>query len=189
MIQSNEIWKPVVGYEGLYRVSSIGNVYSEIKDVPTKWGSSFKRGGIVLKSSLDADGYERVRLYKNQKSKTVQVHRLVAMAFIDKVEGKDQVNHMNGKRNDNRLENLEWCTCKENIIHSFKFHGRTTKLIIYVQPVRITKDGFSLTFDSIKECREYLGASEAGFSKQMKKGRTYRGWIIERLEKREKVAA
>jgi hypothetical protein len=96
-----EHWKAIKGYEG-YEVSNLGKVRSP---------------RIILKGSLQGKGYVRVDLPKERKSKHISVHRLVAEAFIPNPLKKDQVNHINGIKTDNRLENLEWVTCKENHAH------------------------------------------------------------------------
>lgn len=95
-----EIWKDINGYEGLYQVSNKGNVRSLITNKNLK--------------QADLRGYKRVVLSKNNEVKTKQVHRLVAEAFIDNREGKQQVDHINCLRDDNRVENLRWTTPKEN---------------------------------------------------------------------------
>lgn len=103
-----EIWKDIPGFEGHYKVSNLGNVLS------------FKKGKTKIKTTtLDKkQGYVMVILHMNNKPKTIRVHRLVALAFLEQIEGKDFVNHKNGIRHDNRLENLEWCTKQENSIHA-----------------------------------------------------------------------
>lgn len=107
-------WKDVVGYEGQYMVSDTGQVKSLDKIVPSKNGTRKVQGKIMALSSLPK-GYKRVQL----KGRGYSVHRLVAFAFIERINGKDFVNHKNGIPSDNRVENLEWCTVSENTKHAY----------------------------------------------------------------------
>jgi hypothetical protein len=109
-----EIWKDVVGYEGLYLVSDLGNM----KSLPR----GFTKGKI-LKPMLQR-GYANICLCKNGIIKRVRIHRIQAIAFIPNPENKPYINHKNGVRNDNRIENIEWCTNSENQKHSFDVLGR-----------------------------------------------------------------
>ena len=116
-----EIWKDVVGYEGLYKVSSFGNVLS------------VKRG-IYLNKKSKRSGHLYIGLSKNNVRKNKYVHRLVAIAFIPNPENKPEVNHINGNPKDNNLYNLEWNTRYENSIHSYKIldrHKKATKVAVY----------------------------------------------------------
>lgn len=101
---TKEKWKPVKGFEGIYEVSNIGNVYSH----------RLKR---KLKLSLDNIGYVRIGLCKTNRydMKFVYVHRIVADAFIDNPLKKQFINHKDENKNNNCIENLEWCTHKENM--------------------------------------------------------------------------
>lgn len=97
--QEVETWKPVVGYEGLYEVSNMGNVKSCSKE-----GNGYMPR--ILKAGTMKVGYKHVALHKSGKQTTLTIHRLVAIAFLPNPENKKEVNHKNGARIDNRLENL-----------------------------------------------------------------------------------
>lgn len=113
-----ERWKDIQGYEGLYQISSFGNVRALCVE---KYRGRFKhrRPEKLLCLKKHRDGYLVVSLSKN-KQKYFQAHRLVAIAFIKNPENKPFVNHKNGIKNDNFYLNLEWCTSSENAIHSVK---------------------------------------------------------------------
>ena len=110
-MNSEEIWRPVVGYEGLYEVSSLGRVRSLDKY------DSINRfcEGRILKLSSDRLGYLRAQLYSNSKRKSFLVHRLVAQAFIPNPDNLPQVNHIDENPSNDNVENLEWCDGKYNV--------------------------------------------------------------------------
>ena len=106
-----EIYKDITGYEWLYQVSDMGNVYSLVSSR-------------VLKPNLVL-GYHQVGLSKNWVVKYYYVHRLVALTFLPNPEAKREVNHIDGVKTNNSLSNLEWCTRSENLVHSRDVLGNT----------------------------------------------------------------
>ena len=96
-----EVWKDIEGYEGLYQISNFGKVFS------------FKSNKI-LKPFNDKKGYLKIELRKENRRKIYFLHRLVAMCFIENKNNLPYVNHKDENKHNNRVENLEWCTCKYN---------------------------------------------------------------------------
>lgn len=102
----HEEWSDIAGYEGLYQISN----YGEIK-------SSYTNK--ILKPNHENTGYLTVALYKSSKVRRCKIHRIVAETFIANEHKKPVVNHKNGDKTDNRVQNLEWATHKENMQHAF----------------------------------------------------------------------
>lgn len=117
----NEIWKDVVGWEGLYIVSNLGNIRSLDRRIkgPQPNGRLIKG---KLRKILISNGYASVNLIDKETGRSTRnsVHRFVAEAFIPNPEKKPCVNHIDGNKQNNHVSNLEWCTYKENSEHAFR---------------------------------------------------------------------
>lgn len=106
MEQKEVILRPIKGYEDVYKIDSYGNVYSV----------KFKR---LLTPLIGKTGYARISLYKKENIKLFSVHRLVAEHFIPNPKNKKTVNHIDGCKLNNKVDNLEWATQKENNVHAY----------------------------------------------------------------------
>lgn len=116
-----ETWKDIVGYEGLYQVSNLGGVKSleRYRTSKLKNQKQTKINERILRGNV-CKGYIRVILSKHGFNNAFSVHRLVATAFIPNNESKPYINHIDGNKQNNTADNLEWCTCNENIKHAYK---------------------------------------------------------------------
>jgi len=114
-----EVWKPIAGFEGLYEVSNLGQVKSLERLRITKGGGITKVCERILKQTLNKFGYCKVTLTKAGKHHFFVAHRLVAMAFIPNPEIKPEINHKDGNKQNNCVDNLEWCTPTENKRHAY----------------------------------------------------------------------
>lgn len=148
MITNNEIWKDIKGYNGKYQISNMGNVKS-------MWRNNQYKSQIgtpkTLKKYKHKQGYMVVFLTNNGETKQCFIHRLVAEAFIPNPDNLPQVNHKNEIKNDNRVENLEWCTGKYNSNYGTRVERHKTM---------ISKPIMQFTLDGIF-VKEYKSATEA----------------------------
>ena len=149
-----EIWKDIVGYEGVYQVSNFGRV----KRVKTDR---------ILKEFKNTDGYLLVHLYKNKVSSNQRIHRLVAQAFIPNTENKPQVNHIDENKTNNVVSNLEWVTSKENINHGTRNERMSKTQSIPILAINL-KTGKSQEFYGTRECARQLELQPSNISAVLK---------------------
>jgi hypothetical protein len=171
-----EVWKDIAEYEGLYQISSFGRVCSLERTVEqfSRHGKLMRRKlkGQVLRPQKYPNGYMFVSLGRDN---THLLHRLVANAFV----GGDrslQVNHKNGIRSDNRAENLEWVTCSDNHLHSYR--ELTRKKHSLTQKVMLWKGNQVLQFESGLDAAKFIGVVPGSISSAAIKGHKCRGYEV-----------
>ena len=168
----NEIWKDIKDFKGLYQISN----YGRVKSLGNK--SNHKREKI-LKANLSNKNYYKICLNKNNIRKTFTVHRLVAETFIENVFLKKEINHIDGNKHNNRIDNLEWVTRKENQIHAYKNKLQIAKknnersFPIY----QLNLDGKIINkFPSIMEAERKTGIKNANIARACKRNQTTCGY-------------
>lgn len=161
-IGNKEIWKDIAGYEGIYQISNLGNVRS-VDRLVKKNGGYRKVNGQAIKPYPWGAGYLYVLLHRDQMKASRSIHRLVAKAFIQNPDGKPEVNHIDGDKHNNRVENLEWATPSENERHAY-----STGLIpvTWGKKVRCTNtiSGVERVFSSCNEAGRFLGLANGTVS-------------------------
>lgn len=127
MEETQEIWKPIKGFEGLYEVSNLGRVKALTRTIRSKRNYVRTHKGVMLRQQIECNGYYRVRLSKNSKAFRFVTHRLVAIAFIPNPHNYPQINHKDENKLNNHVDNLEWCTPKYNINYGTGIKRRASK--------------------------------------------------------------
>lgn len=162
-----EIWKDIEGYEGFYKISNLGRV----KSLPRNGTVNKER---IMVNRVNKTGYWTIHLRRLGVSKYLKIHRLIAIAFIEKVEGKDVINHKDGNKLNNSIDNLEWCTHSENAQHAHDTGLRVTCLkqiaaarkrsneVNSKRVMQMDVDGKEIqTFKSMADARRSLGKSSS----------------------------
>lgn len=165
-----EIWKDIRGYEGLYQISSLGN----IKSYPKKYQHN---SIVVLKPSTNQYGYKYIGLYKNKERKSYLIHRLVAEAFIPNPNNLPQINHKDENKQNNCVDNLEWCSNEYNA----SYGTRNIRSSI-TQGTKINQydknNNYITSYHSINEAAKKTGISEGNISSVVQGRRKSAGGFI-----------
>lgn len=173
-----EIWKDITGYEGYFQVSNLGNFRSLDRIIKYKNSGTRLYPGKPLLKETTLDGYQRIVLMKEAIKRRFMCHRLVAQEFIPNPENKPFINHINGDKSDNMVENLEWCTQSENELHSFRTLGNTMANKTY--PKRIKCIETDTIFPSMLQTIKWIGnnACIEGLKKAINVGRKYHDYTF-----------
>ena len=145
----NEKWKDIKGYEGLYQVSNFGNIKSFYKNK-------------ILKPVIENTGYNQVTLVKNRKKRKHYIHRLVGFHFIDNPNNFNELNHKDGNKCNNCVENLEWCSRRYNVQHSVKILNKHCGKRKQVQCVETGE-----IFNSIKKAAKFYNIQRLALSNSL----------------------
>jgi hypothetical protein len=189
----NEIWKSIKSYNGLYEISSFGRVRSLDRVIEQR--NRFKivkhvyRGRLII-PRIPQNRYPYVHLSKAGKRLSITIHRLVANAFLKKKKGRNEVNHIDGNKTNNNVENLEWVTSSENKMHCFlnglrkqNFFGKESHackgIIEIIDENGIVIKTLAGEKDFIKNGFTACGISAVLYGHQ----KTHRGYYIRRIDK------
>lgn len=176
-----EIWKDIPEYEGLYQISNLGNIH----------GLRYNRVRL-LRQTVKPNGYLKIELYKNKKKKTLHVHRLVAITFLLKKTRLNEVNHKDGNKTNNCVNNLEWCDRSFNNMHSYRTLGRVSAMLGKTGkdnknsiPIKLTHKttGEVLKFDSCKLAADELKVNQSCVIDALHGGshRTTKGYFVNKV--------
>lgn len=160
-------WRPVVGYEGLYEVSDKGEVRALEKSYTDSIGRKTTKKAHILNGRVSKYGYVRITLEKNGQTKTYNVHRLVAEAFIANPSKLPYVNHIDEDKTNNSADNLEWCTAKYNCNYGTRnqrMRDTLRRVVVGKSIIATTKDGLKERYKSVREAARKLDYPHTGIS-------------------------
>ena len=185
----NETWKPIKYYEGLYEVSSLGNVRSLDRYIMCGKQYCFLKGK-PMKTCHDSNGYLITTLSKNSKVKRHYLHRLVAEAFIPNPNSLPCIDHINTVKDDNKVENLKWCSYKENMNNPLTIEHTRSKeanekrlaarrknqsCCCEIPVYYIDEDGSKISFKSMNEAQRQTNVHHSSISRSIAKKRPISG--------------
>jgi len=176
-----EIWKDIEEYEGLYQISNLGNVKSKKRlqyDINNKKNVYIEKE-MLLKYSLNHKGYKVVKLQNKKSKKTISIHRLVAQAFIPNRDNLPQVNHKDGNKENNCVNNLEWCNNDYNHKHAIEHNLCKTRMVEL-----INENGNIYQFDNLQLMFDFLKITHSGdYIKYINKEKLFHGFYIKDIRR------
>ena len=179
---ANEEWRDVVGYEGLYQVSNLGRVKSLPRQRKGR-GVGFRTTPLKVLKPIKIGDYLGICLCDCDKRRKIYIHRLVAETFIPNLDGKSEINHIDGDKYNNNVTNLEWCTHSENGLHAFRLGlhkpaiPKNKKMVCIAYP-----DGSTQICDSIEDASKILGVCASSVSRGISRPNKIKGCKLEIYE-------
>lgn len=174
-----EIWKYIENCKGYYMVSNRCRVKSISRTI-LRNGKPYKVKESIL-TPWDKDGYKCVCLCVD-KVKKIRLHRLIAEAFIPNPENKPYVNHINGIKSDNSVENLEWCTQSENLVHAYKIGAKKPsqkgKNAPNAKMVLAIKDVVIIEYKSLRDCKNSINVDTQTVVRHISNGQELKGYNL-----------
>ena len=179
-----EIWKDIKGYEGIYQISNLGNIKSLDHYIRQRNNNYKLYHGKTLKPYMTSTGYYKIDLHNGKKRKIMLIHRLIANAFIPNPDDLPEVNHIDGNKTNNNIDNLEWCTRSDNIKHSYKnklhihcpknkpvkqININTGQIINTYKSINDAARCLDLRHESISACAKGVTNSYGGYKWEYKK--------------------
>lgn len=164
---NREIWKDIKDYKGLYQVSNLGNIKS------LNYNHTKKEK--LLKTILQVDGYLGVNLGKNGIRKRYRVHRLVAETFLENSDNLPVINHKDGNKLNNNIDNLEWCSVAYNTQHSYNIGLEKTKKVICYD----IKNERAKVYKNVKELSNDLKLNINSIYGNIRLNKPYKNYLFE----------
>ena len=162
-MSTQEIWKDIPGYEGLYQVSNLGRV----KSFRIWTGTMYVNKEHILINNIEKSGYARVFLRKNNKTTAIRVHRLVAQVFLNNPNNYTCVNHKDENKQNNKVDNLEWCTREYNNRYSMSIkinqYDMAGKFIKKWNSSREIENMLKIAHSSIQKCCKHIYKHAGGY--------------------------
>lgn len=176
-----EIWKDIKEYEGLYQCSNYGNIRSLDRYIYERSGKKQFRKGQIIIPRINKNGYLQFALNKESKRKMVYVHVIVATTFIENPNKFKTVNHKDGNKLNNNIENLEWCSYSENNLHAYKSlnkkpatDGANPKAVYMIDTVNKTLE----YFESITDTSHSIDLSHTQINRYIHSNKKWKGRYI-----------
>lgn len=176
MINMEEIWKEITGFEGLYSVSNLGNIKSHSRKANISNGKFRIMKERILKPQITFNGYHAIVLNNGDKHKMFKIHTLVATHFIDNKFNLKEINHIDGNKLNNHINNIEWCSRSQNVKHSYDsglrvFNQKMRNALLNANCRKVFCTKTRIIYDSVKDAAKTINVHPSTLSGKLNKKR------------------